>query len=511
MTYIPAKERYESMPYRSCGKSGLKLPLVSLGLWHNFGDTGNYDNMKAMCFTAFDNGITHFDLANNYGPAPGSAERNFGKILKEEFNGYRDQLLISTKAGYEMWDGPYGDWGSRKYLISSLDQSLKRMGLDYVDIFYHHRMDPNTPLEETMGALASIVQSGKALYVGLSNYNGETLEKASAILEDLRVPFIINQNSYSIFNRTIEQNGLKETSARLQKGIITFSPLDQGLLTNRYLNGIPADSRVMTDGRFLNKNSITEEKLKQIQQLNDIALGRGQSLAQMALSWILKDDIVTSVLIGASKPEQILDNIKIVGRTHFSEEELRKIDAIVFPDKSQEFTEKITPVDSSVSNALEKTKSQTDKTPLEHIDERYSIDKKGNKVDNFFRAWIMANIQANNDSAIILKKKASKEYTKFATDLCLVAYQTASNEKKKAFEKEWRAFSREYIHSCKTDKAYTTTLFGFVNMDEDDLTQKIYNEIENVAQSYPRSIGLEDLYRPLYTIMRSEADKLLHE
>ena len=236
MTYIPAKERYESMPYRSCGNSGLKLPLVSLGLWHNFGDTGNYETMKAMCFTAFDNGITHFDLANNYGPAPGSAERNFGKILKEEFGGYRDELLISTKAGYEMWDGPYGDWGSRKYLIASLDQSLKRMGLDYVDIFYQHRMDPNTPLEETMGALASIVQSGKALYVGLSNYDGETLEKASAILEDLRCPFIINQNSYSIFNRTIEQNGLKETSARLQKGIITFSPLDQGLLTNRYLN-----------------------------------------------------------------------------------------------------------------------------------------------------------------------------------------------------------------------------------------------------------------------------------
>lgn len=513
MTYTPAKERYESMPYRSCGKSGLKLPLVSLGLWHNFGDTGNYDNMKAMCFTAFDNGITHFDLANNYGPAPGSAERNFGKILKEEFAGYRDELLISTKAGYDMWEGPYGDWGSRKYLIASLDQSLKRMGLDYVDIFYHHRMDPNTPLEETMGALASIVQSGKALYVGLSNYDGPTLEKASAILEDLRCPFIINQNSYSIFNRTIEQNGLKETSHHLQKGIITFSPLAQGLLTNRYLNGIPVDSRVMTDGRFLNKNSITEEKIKQIQQLNDIALSRGQSLAQMALSWILRDDIVTSVLIGASKPEQILDNIKIIGRTHFSEEELQKIDAVVFPDKFREATveTKSTIANSSVNAATDQTKSEAAKTPLVHIEQRYSVDKKGNKVDNFFRAWVMANVQANNDSAIIIKKKAAKEYTKFAKDLCLVAYQTASDEEKKAFEKEWHAFSREYLHTCKTDKAYTTTLFGFVNMDEDDLTSKILTEIETVAQKYPRSIGLEDLYRPLYVIMRSEADKLLHE
>lgn len=519
MTYIPAKERYDSMPYRSCGKSGLKLPLVSLGLWHNFGDTGNYDNMKAMCFTAFDNGITHFDLANNYGPAPGSAERNFGKILKEEFAGYRDELLISTKAGYDMWEGPYGNWGSRKYLIASLDQSLKRMGLDYVDIFYHHRMDPNTPLEETMGALASIVQSGKALYVGLSNYNGETLEKASAILEDLRCPFIINQNRYSIFDRGIEENGLKETAYRLQKGIIAFSPLAQGLLTNRYLNGIPTDSRVMTDGRFLNQNSITEEKIKQIQQLNDIALSRGQSLAQMALSWILKDDMVTSVLIGASKPEQILDNIKIIGRTHFTEEELRKIDAIVFPEKTpKEVVEtNVSVANSSVNTVPESdsltpyTKTETGKTPLVHIEERYSVDKKGNKVDNFFRAWVMANVQANNDSAIIIKKKAAKEYTKFAEGLCLVAYQTATEEKKKALEKEWRAFAREYIHSCKTDKAYTTTLFGFVNMDEDDLTNKIFTEIEIVAQRYPRSIGLEDLFRPLYIIMRSEADKLLCE
>lgn len=329
MSYIPQDTRYDTMEYKNSGKSGLKLPLLSLGLWHNFGDTGNYDNMKAMCFTAFDNGITHFDLANNYGPEAGSAERNFGNILKEEFSSYRDELLISTKAGYGMWPGPYGDWGSRKYLISSLDQSLKRMGLEYVDIFYHHRMDPNTPLEETMGALASIVQSGKALYVGLSNYDGPTLEKATAILEQLRCPFIINQNSYSIINRTIEENGLKETSNRLGKGIIAFSPLSQGLLTNRYLNGIPSDSRIVTDGRFLNENALTEERLSQIRLLNDLAANRGQSLSQMALSWVLKDNMVTSVLIGASKPEQILDNIKIVGHTSFTQEELDRIDEIV--------------------------------------------------------------------------------------------------------------------------------------------------------------------------------------
>ncbi len=329
MSYTADATRYDSMTYKSSGKSGLKLPLVSLGLWHNFGDTGNYENMKAMCFTAFDNGITHFDLANNYGPEAGSAERNFGKILKEELAAYRDEILVTTKAGYGMWEGPYGDWGSRKYLISSLDQSLSRLGLPYVDIFYHHRMDPDTPLEETMGALASIVQSGKALYVGLSNYDGPTLEKAAAILDQMHCPFIINQNSYSIINRTIEENGLKETSNRLGKGIIAFSPLSQGLLTNRYLNGIPADSRIMTDGRFLTENALTEDTLRQIRQLNDLAAERGQSLSQMALSWVLKDDMVTSVLIGASKPEQILDNIKIVGHTSFTTEELDKIDAIV--------------------------------------------------------------------------------------------------------------------------------------------------------------------------------------
>lgn len=302
--------------------------LLSLGLWHNFGDTSSFENMKQLCFTAFDNGITHFDLANNYGPEPGSAEKNFGRILKEEMGQHRDEMVISTKAGYLMWDGPYGDWGSRKYLLASLDQSLQRMGLDYVDIFYHHRMDPNTPLEETMGALATAVQSGKALYVGLSNYDGPTMEKAAAILKDLHCPFIINQNRYSIFDRTIEKNGLKEKAAELKKGIIAYSPLAQGLLTNRYLNGIPEDSRIMTDGRFLKKDALTEEKLMKIRALNEVAAGRGQTLAEMALSWILRDGIVTSVLVGASKPQQLLDNIKAIENTEFSEKELKKIDEL---------------------------------------------------------------------------------------------------------------------------------------------------------------------------------------
>ena len=326
--YIASSSRYGSMTYNRCGNSGLLLPGVSLGLWHNFGDTANFENMKQLCFTAFDNGITHFDLANNYGPQPGSAEKNFGRILKEDFHPYRDELIISTKAGYTMWDGPYGDWGSHKYLLASLDQSLSRMGLDYVDIYYHHRMDPNTPLEETMGALATAVSSGKALYAGLSNYNGETLEKATAILNELHCPFAINQNRYSVFDRTIENNGLKETAAKLNKGIIAFSPLAQGMLTDRYLNGIPADSRVKTDGRFLKESALTEERLNQIRALNDIAAERGQTLAEMALSWILKDGIVTSVLIGASKPSQILDNIKALGNTTFSAEELKRIDEI---------------------------------------------------------------------------------------------------------------------------------------------------------------------------------------
>lgn len=327
--YIASDLRYEKMKYKRCGESGLLLPAVSLGLWHNFGDTGVYANMEQMCFTAFDNGITHFDLANNYGPKPGSAESNFGKIIKEHFKPYRDEMIISTKAGYDMWPGPYGNWGSRKYLIASIDQSLHRMGLDYVDIFYHHRMDPQTPLEETMGALAQIVASGKALYVGLSNYDGPTLDKATAILEELHVPFVINQNRYNIFDRTIEQNGLKEAAKRLGKGIICFSPLEQGLLSDRYLNGIPDDSRVRTDGRFLKESRLDEELLTKISALNIIAADRGQTLAEMALSWLLKEDAITSVLVGASRPSQILDNIKAVENTTFTQDEQAAIDKIV--------------------------------------------------------------------------------------------------------------------------------------------------------------------------------------
>lgn len=324
--YIADKDRYNKLEYARCGKSGLKLPRVSLGLWHNFGDNNDFKTMQKLCFTAFDNGITHFDLANNYGPPYGSAEINFGRILKQDLKKYRDELLISTKAGYDMWEGPYGNWGSRKYLIASLDQSLKRMSLEYVDIFYHHRMDKDTPLEETMGALNQIVQSGKALYVGLSNYDGETLAKASEILTQMHCPFIINQNRYSIFDRTIENNGLKEMAHKLNKGIIAFSPLAQGLLTDRYLKGIPEDSRIKTDGRFLKAEILTEKKLTQIANLNEIAKQRGQSLAQMALAWILKDNIVTSVLIGASKPEQILMNLEAMDNIAFSSEELKFID-----------------------------------------------------------------------------------------------------------------------------------------------------------------------------------------
>lgn len=324
--YIADKDRYNKLEYARCGKSGLKLPRVSLGLWHNFGDNNDFKTMQKLCFTAFDNGITHFDLANNYGPPYGSAEINFGRILRQDLKKYRDELLISTKAGYNMWEGPYGNWGSRKYLIASLDQSLKRMGLEYVDIFYHHRMDKDTPLEETMGALNQIVQSGKALYVGLSNYDGETLAKASEILTQMHCPFIINQNRYSIFDRTIENNGLKEMAHKLNKGIIAFSPLAQGLLTDRYLKGIPEDSRIKTDGRFLKAEILTEKKLIQIANLNEIAKQRGQSLAQMALAWILKDNIVTSVLIGASKPEQILMNLEAMNNIAFSSEELKLID-----------------------------------------------------------------------------------------------------------------------------------------------------------------------------------------
>lgn len=303
--YLASDKRYETMEYHRCGNSGLKLPAVSLGLWHNFGSVDKYENMKNMCFTAFDCGITHFDLANNYGPIPGSAEENFGRILNQEMKTYRDEMVISTKAGYDMWPGPYGDWGSRKYLISSLDQSLKRMGLDYVDIFYHHRPDPETPLEETMLALDSIVKSGKALYVGISNYNREQTEAAMKILKELKTPFIINQRSYSLFERDIERDNLKGYAAANGCGIIAFCPLAQGLLTDKYLTGIPEDSRIKRDGRFLKESDITPEKLAQLKGLNEIAKERGQSLAQMALSWILRDGEVTSVLIGASRPAQI--------------------------------------------------------------------------------------------------------------------------------------------------------------------------------------------------------------
>lgn len=327
--YQADEKRYEEMKYNRCGASGLLLPAVSLGLWHNFGSNGNFDNMQDMCHTAFDHGITHFDLANNYGPVPGSAEENFGRILKKDLGVYRDELVISTKAGYDMWPGPYGNWGSKKYLVASLDQSLKRMGLDYVDIFYHHRPDPNTPLEETVRALDGIVRSGKALYVGISNYNKEQTIAAAELFKELGTPFIINQRKYSMFVRDIEKDGLKEYAAAHGIGIITFSPLAQGLLTDRYLHGIPEDSRVRTDGRFLKEAAIVEETLKKVRALNDLASQRGQTLAQMALSWILRDGDITSVLIGASKPSQILDNIGIVHATSFSDEERRKIEEIL--------------------------------------------------------------------------------------------------------------------------------------------------------------------------------------
>lgn len=327
--YQADEKRYEEMKYNRCGASGLQLPAVSLGLWHNFGSNGNFDNMQDMCHTAFDHGITHFDLANNYGPVPGSAEENFGRILAKGLGRYRDELIISTKAGYDMWPGPYGNWGSKKYLVASLDQSLKRMGLDYVDIFYHHRPDPNTPLDETVRALDGIVRSGKALYVGISNYNKEQTIAAAELFKELGTPFIINQRKYSMFVRDIEKDGLKDYAAAHGIGIITFSPLAQGLLTDRYLHGIPEDSRVRTDGRFLKEAAIVEETLKKVRALNDLAAQRGQTLAQMALSWILRDGDITSVLIGASKPSQILDNIGIVHATAFSEEERRRIEEIL--------------------------------------------------------------------------------------------------------------------------------------------------------------------------------------
>ena len=329
MEYTANEKRYENTPYRNCGDSGLKLPAVSLGLWHNFGDNADFENMRQMCFTAFDNGITHFDIANNYGPKPGSAEINFGKILHNDMKHYRDEMIISTKAGYYMWPGPYGDHGSKKYLAASIDQSLKRLNLDYVDIFYHHRMDPDTPLYETMWALDRIVKSGKALYAGLSNYDGETMKKAADILNELHCPFVINQNKYSILDRTIEKNGILDSAISYQKGMIIFSPLAQGLLTDRYLRGIPEDSRVKTDGRFLKEAAISPEILSKIEKLNEIAARRGQTLAQMALAWVYRRKGITSVLIGASKPSQILENLKMTDNTDFSKSELLEIDSIV--------------------------------------------------------------------------------------------------------------------------------------------------------------------------------------
>lgn len=327
--YVANDKRYDNMKYNRVGKSGLKFPAVSLGFWHNFGSKDNYDTMKAMCRTAFDVGITQFDLANNYGPVYGSAEENAGRILREDFGPYRDELVVATKAGYDMWPGPYGNWGSKKYLIASIDQSLKRLGLEYVDIFYHHRMDPETPLEESMEALASIVHSGKALYAGISNYNQEYTEKAVAIMKELHCPLIINQRRYSIFDRAIEDDGVKKCCKEQGLGVIAFSPLAQGLLTDKYLHGIPENSRIARDNRFLKAEVLTPERLKQIEMLNRLAAGRGQTLAQMALSWVLKDDEVCSVLIGASKPEQIQENVSIVKNMDFTEEELREIENIL--------------------------------------------------------------------------------------------------------------------------------------------------------------------------------------
>jgi L-glyceraldehyde 3-phosphate reductase len=328
MTYQPSPTRYQNMQYRRCGNSGIKLSAISLGLWHNFGHVDVDSNYRKILHLAFDRGITHFDLANNYGPPPGSAEENFGRILKDDFSSYRDELIISSKAGYTMWDGPYGDWGSKKYLVASLDQSLKRMGLEYVDIFYHHRPDPETPLEETMQALDLIVRQGKALYAGLSNYPAELAQKAISMLKELGTPCLIHQPKYSMFVRDPE-GGLLDVLGNNGVGCIPFSPLAQGLLSNKYLNGIPADSRAARPTGFLQTDAVTEERVNQIKQLNDIAVQRGQSLAQMALAWLLKDSRVTSVLIGASKPEQLADSLQALDNIEFSAEELSKIEDIL--------------------------------------------------------------------------------------------------------------------------------------------------------------------------------------
>ena len=323
--YVAKEERYDQMPFRRCGKSGIKLPLISLGLWHNFGHNGDFKMMRTILREAFDLGVTHFDLANNYGPPFGSAEENFGRILTKDFKSYRDELLISTKAGWDMWPGPYGNFGSKKYLVASLDQSLHRMGLDYVDIFYHHRPDPETPLEETMSALDLLVRQGKALYVGISQYSAEETLRASKILKELGTPCLIHQPRYSMLDRWVE-NGLLDVLEQEGIGSIAFSPLEQGLLTDKYLKGIPEDSRAAKDGRYLKATQIREETLQKVRKLNEIAISRGQSLAQMAIAWLLKDPRVSSVLVGVSKPEQPQDNIGALAKLEFSPEELAKIE-----------------------------------------------------------------------------------------------------------------------------------------------------------------------------------------
>lgn len=327
MTYTPAADRYTKMVYRRCGKSGLQLPAISLGLWHNFGHDTPHQVKRDICRTAFDLGITHFDLANNYGPPPGSAEEAFGEILKTDFAGYRDELIISSKAGYNMWDGPYGEWGSRKYLIASCDQSLKRMGLDYVDIFYSHRFDPDTPLEETMMALDHIVRSGRALYVGISSYNSQRTREAYAILKDLGTPLLIHQPSYNILNRWVEHDGLKDTLAELGVGSIAFTPLAQGILTKKYLGGVPKDSRA-AQGKSLDPATISESAIASVRALDALAQSRGQTLAQMALAWVLRDGGITTALIGASRPEQVVDCAGAVANLDFTADELAQIDRI---------------------------------------------------------------------------------------------------------------------------------------------------------------------------------------
>jgi len=328
-SYKPDSKRYDDMKYRRCGKSGILLPMISLGLWHNFGEENDFDNAREILRFAFDSGITHFDLANNYGPPYGSAESTFGKIMKKDFKGYRDEMIISTKAGWDMWDGPYGNFGSRKYLMASLDQSLQRMGLDYVDIFYHHRPDPDTPLEETMGALADIVRQGKALYVGVSQYKSADVKKAQKILDRYNVKLFIHQPRYSMMDRWVEEDGLLDTLDDLGIGSIPFSPLEQGLLTNKYLKGIPKDSRVAKDGRYITENDITPAKIKKVKALNEIAEKRGQSMAQMAVAWLLKDERVTTVLVGVSRVSQLQDNISAIENTDFSKGEVKSIRTIL--------------------------------------------------------------------------------------------------------------------------------------------------------------------------------------